>query len=261
MNPRSKSKLERHYPSPVEVLLVIRDGINDWNSLCCHFGIDPRPHNTPSGLLRHTVLRLSDVGLVELNQTPEDVLMSVDGLTFKISKGWMEIQSALSISLKAMAQFSGDSMLVEPFFGPPDEADVADVFVMMPFRRELQPVYEDHLSIVANSLKLKVRRADDFFGAHSIMKDIWNAIIGSKICIADCTDRNPNVFYEIGIAHTVGRPVVLIAQKAEDVPFDLRHVRYILYELTPRGMKKFEETLRSTLVEELGLNAELRQGT
>jgi hypothetical protein len=251
MNPR--------FDNPLPVLLVIRDGINEWHSLCRHFGIDPRRPATTHGILMETLLTLSDAGVIELNRSPENVWqgVAVDSLTFKISERWMEIQSKLGISLKAIAQFSEGSMLVKPFFGPPDEANVTDVFVMMPFRRELQPVYEDHVSVVANSLKLKVRRADDFFGAHSIMKDIWNAIIGSKICIADCTGRNPNVFYEIGIAHTVGRPVVLIAQKAEDVPFDLRHVRYVLYELTPRGMKKFEETLRSTLVEELGLDTKL----
>jgi hypothetical protein len=83
------------------------------------------------------------------------------------------------------------------------------------------------------------------------MQDIWNAIAASKIIIADCTGKNPNVFYEIGIAHTLGRPVILITQNPEDVPFDVRHFRYIRYELTPRGMKAFEKTLEATLANEL----------
>jgi hypothetical protein len=69
--------------------------------------------------------------------------------------------------------------------------------------------------------------------------------------IADCTGRNPNVFYEIGIAHTVGRKVILISQHADDMPFDLAHIRRIAYEYTPRGMAAFEETLRKTLESEL----------
>ena len=59
------------------------------------------------------------------------------------------------------------------------------------------------------------------------------------------------MFYEIGLAHAIGRPVILIAQAEQDVPFDVRHLRYIRYSLTPKGMKEFEQTLSSTLKETL----------
>ena len=83
------------------------------------------------------------------------------------------------------------------------------------------------------------------------MGDVWTAICRSRIIIADCTGRNPNVFYEIGIAHTVGKPVILIAQNSKDVPFDLRHIRYIPYEYTPVGIKRFESVLANTIQTEL----------
>lgn len=51
----------------------------------------------------------------------------------------------------------------------------------------------------------------------------------SRIVVCDCTGRNPNVFYEAGIAHTLGREVILITQNGHDIPFDLRHLRYIPY--------------------------------
>lgn len=79
------------------------------------------------------------------------------------------------------------------------------------------------------------------------MHDIWSAIFLADWIIADCTGRNPNVFYEIGIAHTVGKRVILITQDEKDVPFDVRHIRYFNYTFTPRGMKKLEESLTSTL--------------
>jgi hypothetical protein len=96
-------------------------------------------------------------------------------------------------------------------------------------------------------------RADDFFTAHEVITDVWTAIIGARIIIADCTGRNPNVFYEIGMAHVAGKPVVPITQRNADVPFDLRHIRYLLYEYTPRGMAAFEQQLSSTISETLGL--------
>jgi hypothetical protein len=79
------------------------------------------------------------------------------------------------------------------------------------------------------------------------MKDVWSAIYYSEVVIADCTGRNPNVFYEIGIAHTLGKETVLIAQQIDDIPFDVRHIRSIVYEYTPRGVREFEKKLEETL--------------
>jgi hypothetical protein len=79
------------------------------------------------------------------------------------------------------------------------------------------------------------------------MADVWTAVYRSRVVIADCTKRNPNVFYEIGMAHTVGKPVMLITLDEADVPFDLRHLRYIKYAYTPPGMDAFEDALERTL--------------
>ena len=131
--------------------------------------------------------------------------------------------------------------------GKPDQKYTYDVFVLMPFAEELKPVYDDHIREAIKKFNLSIARADDFFSHNTIMNEIWSAISYSKIIIADCTGKNPNVFYEIGLAHAIGRPVILITQNPDDVPFDLRHIRYIHYNNTPRGMKKFEETLSLTV--------------
>ena len=146
---------------------------------------------------------------------------------------------------------------VTPFFGKPVDftSEAADLFVLMPFSDELKPIYDDHIKSVAEKLRVTVKRADNFFTVHDIMKDIWNGICNAKVVIADCTNRNPNVFYEIGIAHTVGKPVILITQNPDDVPFDLRNIRYIRYQYTPRGMENFERTLERTVQHTLTLIA------
>jgi hypothetical protein len=139
-------------------------------------------------------------------------------------------------------------MTVEPLFGIPGALiEKLDVFVLMPFRAAMLPVYEDHIKPTCASMGLTVRRADDFFTANRVVEDIWKAILSARLIIADCTDRNPNVFYEIGLAHTIGKPTILLTQREEDVPFDLRHLRYIQYQLTPRGMKEFEARFKETL--------------
>jgi hypothetical protein len=189
------------------------------------------------------VSALANAGLVEFGMAPD--------FPITLSPNWGRIQTALGISLTELAKYSPDrSMVLSPYFGHPrdlSENERSDVFVLMPFADSLKPVYDDHIKSVVTKMGLSIRRADDFFTADSVMKDIWAAVTAAQIVIADCTGRNPNVFYEIGLAHTVGRPVVLITQDSDDVPFDLRHIRYLKYELTPRGMKEFENKLGETL--------------
>ena len=119
-------------------------------------------------------------------------------------------------------------------------------FVLMPFRDELLPVYEDHIAPTVRRLGLQCLRADGIFSNRPIMDDVLESVKRASVVISDLTDGNPNVFYETGICHALGKRVILISQERE-IPFDLRHLRQIRYGFTPRGMKKFEENLRLTL--------------
>jgi hypothetical protein len=128
-----------------------------------------------------------------------------------------EIQRSLDISLTFLASFDRDrSMAVNPLFGRVETLiERLDVFVLMPFKADMLPVYEDHIKPTCANMGLTVRRADDFFTAHSVVQDIWTAIVSARLIVADCTDRNPNVFYEIGLAHTIGKPTILLTQRAK----------------------------------------------
>ena len=81
------------------------------------------------------------------------------------------------------------------------------------------------------------------------MGDIWSAINAARIIVADCTGRNPNVMYEIGLAHAIGKYTILLAQSIRDVPFDLRHLRYIIYSNTPDGLIILRQKLRMAMRE------------
>lgn len=167
---------------------------------------------------------------------------------FQVTPLVHKLRSVLDISLDELSQKPPGAIWANPQFTLRDlHAPPPDVFVLMPFLNDLEPVYEDHIKSVAEKLNLSVARADDFFTTHAIIDDIWTGIYKSKVVVADCTGRNPNVFYEIGISHTLGKPVVLLSQDIADVPFDVQHRRCIVYDLTPRGMTKFEEILESTL--------------
>jgi len=82
-----------------------------------------------------------------------------------------------------------------------------------------------------------------------IIEQIWEYLNKAEIIIADVTGRNPNVFYELGIAHTLGKTVIIITQNEEDVPFDLRHLRYFKYSDNEEGWSRLRETLRRIIRE------------
>ena len=123
------------------------------------------------------------------------------------------------------------------------------VFVLSPFGESFDTIYTDHIKPSIESIGcLNCLRADDIYDNRPIIEDIWRHINEAKILISELTGRNANVFYETGIAHTVGKEVILITQSMEDVPFDLKHLRCIVYEYTPRGIKNLEDNLKSTIL-------------
>jgi nucleoside 2-deoxyribosyltransferase len=122
-------------------------------------------------------------------------------------------------------------------------------FVVMPFGDEdLQVVYEDFVKpTLVDGCNLHCERGDDVFGSNIIMEDILKSISTADVVLADLTRKNANVFYEVGICHALNKPVLLLAQSIDDVPFDLRHRRVLLYDYSPRGCKRLEGTLKQNM--------------
>jgi hypothetical protein len=126
-------------------------------------------------------------------------------------------------------------------------------FVAMPFEPEpLQVVYEDFLRpAIEDACGAKCFRGDDALGSSVVMEDILAGIKDADIVVADLTGQNANVFYEIGIAHAFEKKVLLISQSSDDVPFDLRHRRILVYDYTPRGCKTLEGAVARHVLEML----------
>lgn len=104
-------------------------------------------------------------------------------------------------------------------------------FVMMPFRPQTDELYRSLIKPAVEQHGLVALRADEIFAPGSITEQIRVAIQQARVCVADVSGRNPNVLYEVGIAHTLGKPTVLLTQDVSDVPFDLRAIRLIQYSL------------------------------
>lgn len=116
------------------------------------------------------------------------------------------------------------------------------VSLMMPFTAEFNGLHETIKSTLETN-NFQCKRADNFWENHHIMQDIIELICTSNIVICDLTGKNPNVFYEAGIAHTLGKEVILITQSDDDVPFDLKPIRYIKYLNNQEGLEKLAREL------------------
>jgi len=118
------------------------------------------------------------------------------------------------------------------------------IFTLMPFEEKLTQIYEKYIKVPLESEGYSVKRADDIFTPTPILDDILKCIEDANIIIAELTGKNPNVFYELGRAHEKTHTYVIqICQDKKDIPFDLQHIRTIIYNDSPKGYKKLKGEL------------------
>lgn len=130
-------------------------------------------------------------------------------------------------------------------------------FVIMPFSTTASCTTRQWTWIYKNLFKKAVEDAGLGYECRrstatrgSIIKGIIEDLDESWVVLADLTDRNPNVFYELGIRHSFGPRTILIAQKRTDIPFDLRGYASHIYEWnTIKGRNKFKKNIKSLLKE------------
>jgi len=104
-------------------------------------------------------------------------------------------------------------------------------FVMMPFGHWPDLYYKELFSPAIKDAGMEPLRADELFSTGTVIEQIWEQIKKSKVLLADMTGKNANVFYELGLAHVAKKPVVFTSGNLDDVPFDLRHLRVIVYDI------------------------------
>ncbi len=119
-------------------------------------------------------------------------------------------------------------------------------FTIMPFKEPFDTYFATIISPAIEDAGLEPIRGDSVFMSSSIVGDIWKKTQEAKVIIAELTDKNANVFYELGLAHAIGKPVILISEKIDDVPFDLRNYRVITYD---KNNPAWGDELHSKIIE------------
>jgi hypothetical protein len=118
-------------------------------------------------------------------------------------------------------------------------------FVLMPFDPKFDDVYRLGIQSVAAELGIIAERVDEQIFSETILERIYRQIHAADIIIADMTGRNPNVFYEVGYAHALNKLCTLLTQRTEDIPFDLRHHRHLIYD---GSIQKLRKQLKAELI-------------
>jgi hypothetical protein len=220
------------------------------NSVRVEYAIEP--NLSPIAPDRLLALQLDlNVSDWEMNRT-HWALKDVDLLPVLIEAG--------VVDPAAMGAQPADSPLAAPGLGqgvdiparprvfkiPTTPSDPNLVAVMMPFAQAFNPVYQA-IQRACDANGLRCDRADNVWQESEVIQDVFSLIYRSKIVVCDFSNQNPNVFYEAGVAHTLGRHVVPIAQNTNDVPFDLRHHRYITYLNNAQGLVELSDRLSPRL--------------
>lgn len=103
------------------------------------------------------------------------------------------------------------------------------VFVLMPFAPDFDDIYKIGIKETSEKIGFHCERVDEQIYEGTILDRIYNQISKADVIVADMTGRNPNVFYEAGYAHALGKTVILLTRQADDIPFDLRHFPHVIY--------------------------------
>lgn len=133
-------------------------------------------------------------------------------------------------------------------FQLPDNTTIENdlVAVMMPFKTEFSSVHEG-IRRACSAAGYRCLRVDDIWEESTVIQDIFNLIFRAHVVVVDFTGKNPNVMYETGIAHTLGKHVVPISQSLSDVPFDMAHHRILTYLPNNEGIETMVYKLTAKL--------------
>lgn len=118
--------------------------------------------------------------------------------------------------------------------------------VLMPSAKRFDERYTLGVKEPLEGIGVSCERVEELDFTGDIMEKIFDLIGEATLIVADMTGRNPNVFYEVGYAHGIGKPVVLLTEKVDDVPFDLQGQRHIIYG---RSIVRLREELLKTVQE------------
>lgn len=196
--------------------------------------------------------------MIELDRLREHYESQINSLNNKMTNSldsWKEMNHLVIAPNNNDVNYAKDIINNEPntflkSFGL-SEGDITinptSVFVLTPFSKEMRGTYHIIKNVCMES-NLTCSRGDEELVSGEILNHIVKKIANSRVVIANLDGRNPNVFYELGIAHALNKPTILISKSIDHVPFDVKSKSIILYENSNDLIKKLQAALLKTII-------------
>lgn len=200
--------------------------------------------------------------IVELEYMRKNLEMQLYDVSRKLEendKRWKDINHLIITSQNKQTEvdYKKSKVLPNDFLkslgieNPKDfEVDDKHVFVLTPFNDNYRETFFS-IKAVCDKLNLKCLRGDEEYIPNDVFPTILRHIIRSRFLIANITGRNPNVMYELGLAHAFGKPTIIISQNFTDIPFDLNNKRIIIYDTNADLKIKLESSISDMLINNL----------
>jgi len=178
---------------------------------------------------------------------------------FRITVKGYQIDLFINNILLCSANISIKDSPIEFFIESDDACEIHDIvkrdsglkpsaFVVMQFSREYDELYDEVIKPVTEYFGYQCVRADEKYASTPIRNDMIQSIKDSSVVVADITPNNPNVYYELGYSHAIGKPTILLCEKNRDtLPFDVSGLRTIFYANTIVGKREVEDRLKKYL--------------
>lgn len=176
---------------------------------------------------------------------------------FRIKVSGSKIEFFVNDVLVASAFEQISKSQISFFFSSENEIIIKDIdivvkkpkaFVVMQFTDEYNDLYKEVIYPVTENYGYECQRADEAHTTNPILQDIVQSINACSVIIADITPNNPNVFYELGYAHAIKKPTILLCdRKRERLPFDISGFRALFYDNTIAGKSAVEKSLKKYL--------------
>lgn len=184
-----------------------------------------------------------------LRSSYEDRIADLNNRLLATESRWKEVNHLLLDSQRAQPTSIEDARVPITSFlrqfgitASDAEVDPALIFVLTPFNERERPVF-NVIQTVCSRYGFRCMRGDEEF-AGEILPHVVALITKARLVVANISGRNPNVYYELGIAHALGKPTILVSRTLDEVPFDLRTKRIVLFG----DRKDLAEKLRDEMV-------------
>jgi hypothetical protein len=214
------------------------------------YGIVTMTQTGVAGGARWENLSSAKVGGHPAVKTPLAIDVEVSGSNLSLLVDSVIVASAqtpIQISRVQLALYlEGNSPITIKDFAVAAEKPKA--FIVMQFKEPYNTLYSEVIKPGCESFGYEVVRADDMYTTGLIIREITQSIQEASVIVADITPESPNVYYEVGYAHALNKPTILLSDRTEErLPFDISGFRTLFYEDSIGGKRKVEEALKKHL--------------